>query len=38
VIDAEGTAITWTTDVMVAQVICELMNAYTNNQQEGLGR
>ena len=34
--DADGNAIAWTTDVFVAQVICRLMNDYTNNHQEGL--
>lgn len=34
--DPDGNAVAWTTDPMVAQVICGLMNEYTNNQQEGL--
>jgi len=36
VLDANETAIVWTTDVIVAQVICGLMNDYTDNQPEGL--
>ncbi len=36
VIDADGNAVAWTSDVTVAQVICGLMNEYTNNQKEGI--
>lgn len=36
VLDADGNAVAWTTDVMVAQAICGMLNEYSNNQQEGL--
>lgn len=36
VIDADGNAVAWTTDEMVAQVICGLMNEYTNTQEQGI--
>lgn len=34
-LDANGKTIAWTTDVIVAQVICGMLNDYTNNQKEG---
>lgn len=38
VINADGNAVAWTTDVIVAQVICKVLNDHTNNPQEGLIR
>lgn len=36
IVDADGRTVAWTTDLVVAQVICGLMNDFTNNNEKGV--
>ena len=38
ILDADGNAIAWTTDVIVAHVICKMMTEYITNQKKMIDR